>query len=314
MQKSKVWVMLVRALCLACMPLVVWASPTVIQVVHDGNANGFATKVVKEWSTLLKERSKGNVVLRYDARAKHDIAQAIEDMADGKNVIALVALPVQESTIPNAGALSTLPEHTMEPLLAAYGQALRHQGFRVVMDNYHGGTSLFLAKKPLYKLSDLAGLRIATTASPVQQQLLEAQGATPVVLDPKEVASALTYGSVDGAEGSLFTLYEYGWLESARYLSAMGGEPTVSVWLGSETFLDGLPSATQELIAETAKEAGLYSQELAATYTEEITQELQAEGVQLIGFDSLRTVLPTELEGGLNQDLYRVPTATTMTP
>lgn len=314
MQKNKVWLMLVHTLCLLCMPLGVWAAPTVLQVVHDGEPSGFTTKVVEKWATLLKERSAGEIVLRYDAKAEADLPQAIDDIADGKNVIALVALPIQESAIPNAGALSRLSEQATEPLLAAYNQALRQQGFRVVMDNYQGGMPLFLAKKPLYKPSDLAGLRIATTVNPVQQQLLEEQGATPVVLAPKEVATALTYGAVDGAEGSLFTLYEYGWLESARYLSAMGGEPTMSVWLGSEAFLDGLSPEKQELIAETAKEAGLYSQELAAVYTEEIQQELQAEGVQLIGFETLRTVQPEQLEGGLNPDLYRVPTATTMTP
>ena len=314
MQKRKVLVKLVHVLCLACMSVAAWAAPTVIQVVHDGNASGFTSKVVEEWASLLKERSVGDIELHYDADAEYDMAKVVEDMGDGKNVIVLVALPVLDNTMPNVNMLSILPGKGTGLLFNAYSKALRKQGYRIVMNNYHGGMPLFLAKKPLYMLSDVAGLRIAATTSPVQQQVLEAQRATPVVMNSNEVASALSYGTVDGAEGSLFTLYENGWQESAKYLSNIGGKPTLMVWLGSEKFLDGLPLATQEIIAETAKVAGLYSQELAATYTEEIKQALLDEGVQLIGFDAVYPVIPSELERGLHPDVYRVPTATTMTP
>ena len=314
MQKSKVWVMLVRALCLACMPIAVWAASPLIQVVYDGNTDGFTSKVVQEWARLLKERSAGEVELQYDADGEYDTAKALEAMVDGKNVIALVALPVLDSTMSNIGMRSILPSKGTGLLFTAYSKALRKQGYRIVMSNYHGDSSLFLAKKPLTLASDLAGLRIAITTSPLQQQVLEAQKAIPVMMAADEVASALSYGTVDGAEGSLFTLYENGWQESAKYLSAIGGEPIVMVWLGSEEFLDALPLATQEMIADTAKAAGLYSQKLAATYTEDIKQALQDDGVQLIGFDTERAVPLDELDDEPERSMYRVPTATTMTP
>lgn len=314
MQKNKILGKWVHILCLVCAPLAAWAAPTEIKVVHDGKANGFDSKVVKHWADLLKERSSGDLVLRYDAKANHTTEQALADIAEGKNVLALVALPVLANYAANQEMMSVLPTEGSETLFTAYSEALRNQGMRVVMKNYYNGEPLFLAKKPLYNVRDVAGLRVATSHDPIQQKLLDDQKATAVVLEPDEVSAALTYGTVDGAEGDLFTLYEHRWYEPAKYLSAIGATSTIRVWLGSETFLNGLSPADQELLTTTAQEAGLYSQELAEKYTADIKQALQGEGVQLIGFEERSSLLDDERGSGVNKDLYRVPAATTMTP
>ncbi|MGG4775643.1 TRAP transporter substrate-binding protein DctP [Paenalcaligenes sp. Me52] len=314
MQKNKILGNWVHILCLACAPLAAWAAPTEITIVHDGKSNGFDSKVVKYWADLLKERSAGDLVLRYEAKANQTTEQALADIAEDKNVLALVALPVLANYAANHEMMSVLPTAGSDTLFTAYSQALRDQGMRVVMNNYYNSEPLFLAKKPLYNVRDVAGLRIATSNDPIQQKLLDDQKASAIVLKPDEVSAALTYGTVDGAEGDLFTLYEHDWYEPAKYLSAIGATSTIRVWLGSETFLNGLSPAEQELLASTAQEAGIYSQELAEKYTADIKQTLQGEGVQFIGFDARSSVMGDESGSGVNKDLYRVPAATTMTP
>ncbi|MGG4605877.1 TRAP transporter substrate-binding protein DctP [Paenalcaligenes sp. Me131] len=314
MQKSKVLGKWLHLVCLACAPLMAGAAPTEIQVVHDGKDNGFDNKVVEFWAELLQERSGGDVVLRYDPKDDVTTEQALTDIAEGKNVVALVALPVLANYAVNQEMMSILPTEGSDTLFTAYSQALRDQGMRVVMKNYYNGAPLFLAKKPLNNLRDVAGLRIATVNDPIQQKLLDDQKATAVVLKPDEVSAALTYGTVDGAAGDLFTLYEHGWYEPAKYLSAVGATSTIRVWLGSESFLSGLSPEVQEMLASTAQDAGILSHELAEKYTDEIKQELRDGGVQMIGFDALDTTLKNGREDGVNKDLYRMPAATTMTP
>lgn len=65
---------------------------------------------------------------------------------------------------------------------------------------YDGGDRSIMSRKPILRPDDLRGLRVATQHSALEQGILRALGARPVVLPEHRIASALDTGFIDAAD------------------------------------------------------------------------------------------------------------------
>jgi TRAP-type C4-dicarboxylate transport system substrate-binding protein len=68
---------------------------------------------------------------------------------------------------------------------------------------YDGGDRSIMSRKPILRPDDLRGLRVATPQSVLEQGILRALGARPVVLPEHRIASALEAGFIDAANADL---------------------------------------------------------------------------------------------------------------
>jgi len=128
----------------------------------------------------------------------------------------------------------------------------------------------------------MAGLKIRTPNNIMQIRAIEAMGGTATPMPLGDVYPALTQGTIDGVENPLPVLYGQKLHEQAKELSMISYLQNTSLWLGGQAYFDTLDPSVIEMLHETGREAGLYSQELAAKQDAKILEEMQAAGVNVI--------------------------------
>lgn len=265
---------------------------TQINVAYENNPGEPLDKVVHYWADLVKEKSKGEIELvlypSSQLGAKKDVT---EQAMMGVNVITITDVGYLQDYDPDLGILFG-PYLTDDPakLFKIYEGAwykqkeeiLRKKGIHVVMTNYLYGVRHVLAKKPINTPADMKGLKIRAPNQSMLIKTVEAMGATATPLPLGEVYPALTQGLVDGVENPIPVLYGGKFYEQAKYLSLIGHLTNTSMWIGGEAYFKTLPKEQVALIHETAKQAGEYSQKIAAEQDAEYLEKMKAAGVTIV--------------------------------
>lgn len=276
----------------AFMPAAALAKPVTIKVAYENNPGEPIDKVMHYWADLLKERSKGEVLLELypssQLGSKHDVT---EQAMMGMNVITLTDVAFLADYDADLGILFG-PYLTDDPqkLFAIYESdwfkqkdaELRKKGIHIVMKNYLYGTRQIISKKPIRTPEDMAGMKIRVPNNIMQIKAIEAMGATPTPMPLGDVYPALTQGMIDGVENPVAVLYGQKLYEQAKYLSMVNYLTNTSLWVGGEAFFKKLPKDKLDMIHETAHEAGLYSQKLTLESDAEMLKAMEAEGVEVI--------------------------------
>ena len=156
---------------------------------------------------------------------------------------------------------------------------LQEQGIHIVISNYLYGTRQLLATKKVETPADLKGMKIRTPNNEMQIKAIEAMGGTPTPMPLGDVYPALTQGTIDGVENPLPVLYGQKLHEQAKELSMISYLQNTSLWLGGQAYFDTLDPEVVEMLHETGREAGLYSQELATQEDAKILADMEAAGV-----------------------------------
>lgn len=268
------------------------AAPLTIKVAYENNPGEPIDKVMHYWKDMLAERSKGEIVLDLypssQLGAKKDVT---EQAMMGMNIITLSDVGFLVDFDPDLGILFG-PYLTDDPqkLFAIYesdwfkkkNEALKKKGIHIVMSNYLYGVRQILAKKPINTPADMKGMKIRVPNNVMQIKAIEAMGATPTPMPLGEVYPALAQGIIDGVENPISVLYGQKLHEQAKYLSMVGYITNTSLWLGGEAFFETLPPAQLELIHETAREAGVYSQKITTELDAQMIGKMKEAGVTVI--------------------------------
>lgn len=268
------------------------AAPLTIKVAYENNPGEPIDKVMHYWKDVLAERSKGEIVLDLypssQLGAKKDVT---EQAMMGMNIITLSDVGFLVDFDPDLGILFG-PYLTDDPqkLFAIYesdwfkkkNEALKKKGIHIVMSNYLYGVRQILAKKPINTPADMKGMKIRVPNNVMQIKAIEAMGATPTPMPLGEVYPALAQGIIDGVENPISVLYGQKLHEQAKYLSMVGYITNTSLWLGGEAFFETLPPAQLELIHETAREAGVYSQKITTELDAQMIGKMKEAGVTVI--------------------------------
>ncbi|SJZ54764.1 C4-dicarboxylate TRAP transporter substrate-binding protein [Consotaella salsifontis] len=265
---------------------------TEIKIAYENNPGEPVDQVMHYWKDLLEKRSNGEIVLQLypssQLGAKKDVT---EQAMMGMNVVTLTDVGFLQDYEPDLGVLFG-PYLTDDPkkLFDIYesdwfkekNEKLKEAGIHVVMNNYLYGVRHLLAKKPVEKPEDMKGLKIRTPNNIMQIKSIEAMGATATPMPLGDVYPALTTGMIDGVENPISVLYGGKFHEQAKYLSLIGYLTNTSLWIGGEAFFSSLPQETLDMIHETAHEAGVYSQELAAKEDAKFIEKMKEEGVTVV--------------------------------
>ena len=171
-------------------------------------------------------------------------------------------------------------------------------GFKLLMIMDNGGfRDVGNTKRPVRVPTDLKGMKVRTTASPVEIALFRNWGAVTTAIDWGEVYNALSSGVVD-AETS-----QAGWLATAKHYEVLKHVTEVRAVIGIQTLamrkdrFDKLPSAVQKTLLEAAAEAEASSNKLDV----EMMEEARAHGRKL----GVKTYRPTPEEMKLWQSTGR---------
>ena len=129
-------------------------------------------------------------------------------------------------------------------------------------------------KKPVHVPADLQGMKIRATATPVEQAILKAWGASPTPVTWPEVYMALEQKVVDG------TYVQHMWSVTAKqheamdYYTEVGGVQNMHLCFMSKRTWDRLTEEQQKAVEKVAAETQAYSFEVAPKLVDDLREEM----------------------------------------
>ncbi|WP_051533915.1 TRAP transporter substrate-binding protein [Desulfitibacter alkalitolerans] len=196
-------------------------------------------------------------------------------------------------------------------LMESVGQELGIKGlFFVDVGDYR---VLGNNRKPVKVPEDLRGLKIRATASPIEQAILRAWGASPTPVPWPEVYMALEQKVVEG------TYVQHMWTTSAKqheamhYYSEVGGVQNMHFCFMSLHTWNKLTTDQQQAVLEAAEEAQAYNFEIAPKLVDELRVEMERVGgefyyptdEEMEKWMSIKDAVWNEFADKVDQDLVR---------
>ena len=120
----------------------------------------------------------------------------------------------------------------------------------MVVSNTGGWRNFITTRRPIREPKDLAGLKLRTTAAPIQQELVRQLGAFPTPVPWSELYTAMATGVVDGSKNSVQDLVGMNFQEHIRYVILDGHAYMGALWWFSEPRWQGLSAEHQRIVVE----------------------------------------------------------------
>jgi len=121
---------------------------------------------------------------------------------------------------------------------------------------------IFNSKRPIYEPKDLNGLKMRTMENPVNIATMTAMGANATPMNWGEVYLSLKNKTVDGLAIQINPVYANSFYETGSYLSLTYTSLQQCWYLMNLQKFNSLSPKYQEILLESAKEAGLYGSKL----------------------------------------------------
>ena len=134
--------------------------------------------------------------------------------------------------------------------------------------------------KPVKGLDDLKGLKVR--CSPTLIGFLKKIGASPVVIPPPEVYTALERGVVDGFAWPAGLIRDWGWEKIVKYVVQPGVYNGANVIVINKKKWDAIPGGLQKLLIEAEDEAARFAKQRAVDLIKNEQEALKKMGIQYI--------------------------------
>lgn len=144
--------------------------------------------------------------------------------------------------------------------------------FRIILSTKEIGSSL----------SSVKDMKVRIPDQETFQKSFEALGMVPVVVALNETYLALQQGLVDAVDLIPASIKSNGFQEIVKYILKTDAFPQREGVMMSKSTLDGLPEDIQQIICETADEAGEYYSKLVMETSDSVLQEVQDLGIVYI--------------------------------
>lgn len=214
--------------------------------------------ILTSWGEWLERESEGRITLTILPSEQAAKADALYDAArDGVVDMAECLMPAMPGRFP-------LNEITSLPLIFGWPSArqasLTHmalyeeypelqaefEGVKVICFHYGGPTHINTTKEPIHTLEDCKGL-LEIEFSGAGVKVGQALGMSPQMMNPGEMADALSKGVVDGICTNWVAMYAFGFQNICNYSTELGITQAGFVLVMNLDTWNKLPSDLQEL-------------------------------------------------------------------
>lgn len=265
----------------------------VLQVGFENSMSEPFGQAVAQWKEILNEKSNGELQLELfpDSQlgSKSELidsmllGEPVTTLADGAfyadygvNDFGIVFGPFLFESWEECWTL------TESDWYAEQEGQLQDKGLKLLASNWMYGARHTLTVNPVETVEDLAGMKIRVPGNQIQTEGFSALGSAPTGMDLGDVYQALQTKTIDGAENPLATLYGRKLHEVAKYLILDGHVLNFTTWVCSDDWFNTLSSEHQEILLESAKEAGIYNNGLAEVADDEYLKKMIDEGVTVV--------------------------------
>ena len=166
-----------------------------------------------------------------------------------------------------------------ENLLAGYGKNSNIQGMAFT---YSGGFISMPFEGTIQSLSELAGVKVRTSRSPVAIETWRALGADAIPMDVEDVADGIKDGRIKGGESSWPRIYGCGQNEVANCVLEPDHRLLLTNIIINKDFLASLTQEQQQVMKEAAIEAGRFERAVAVAEVEPTKARCEQDGITVI--------------------------------
>ena len=266
---------------------------SVTLTLSEVHAEGYPTTLADyRFAELVAERTEGRVTIDvYSGGTLYgEETGSIEALQIGDLDFARVSASPVASYVPALNIIQ-LPylyrdgEHMWEVLNGPIGQEMLEEiqasGSGLVgLCYYDAGARNFYTTTPVHGPEDMKGLKIRLQNNPMMVDMVELLGGNGVTgIGPNEVYSAISQGTIDGAENNWPTYESMGDYEAAPYFVLDGHTRVPEILLASENVINKVSAEDWEIIKECAKETQDYEIEQWALREKSSEEKVVAAGV-----------------------------------
>lgn len=239
------------------------------------HAEGYPTTLAdQEFARLVEERTEGRVKIEvYSGGSLYgEETGAIEALQLGDLAFSRVSASPVSSYVPAMNAIQ-MPylyknaDHMWAVLDGEIGQNMlaevQASGSGMVgLCWYDAGARSYYTNKPVTCVADMKGLKIRMQNNRMMVAMTNVLGGVGVTgIGPNEVYSAISQGTIDGAENNWPTYQNMGDYEAAPYYVLDKHTMVPEILLASEAALAELDEKDVEIIKECAKETQAYEKQ-----------------------------------------------------
>lgn len=159
-----------------------------------------------------------------------------------------------------------------EPGIIA-AKEMEKSGFKVIFFPDYGFRQVVNNEKEIKLPSDLKGMKIRTTNSPVEIADYKAFGANPTPVAWAEVYTALQQGTVQGEGNSYSLLWDTKHQEVLKYATEVNYNYSADILVMNKALFDSLDPEDQQLLLEAGQEAKKWQRERANEREAEAKQQ-----------------------------------------
>lgn len=244
----------------------------------------------------VRELSHGKLEIAiYPSGMVGSEAECLKQVQNGQLDLAKTSTAVLESSVPEMTALS-IPyvfrdgDHFYRTLNGPVGRELAEmpKGMRGLVYFDSGERSFYTTRYPVRTPDDLKGLKIRTQQSRSAMDMVSRLGGAPTPIPWGELYTALSQGTVDGAENNLPSFDTGRHLEVCKYFIESGHVRVPDLLVIGSAVWNRLSPKEQGWISEAAREAGLRQRTLWAEAEKVSRAKAVQADVQFIPVDRSR--------------------------
>lgn len=249
--------------------------PIVLKLAETHPQDYPTTKGDYEFARLVKERSKGRIIVEvYHSKQLGEERAVIEQVQLGAIDMTRVSISAVSAFVRELDAFQ-LPylyrdaDHMWKVLNGPIGEEIlkKHEAYNFVgLGWFEAGSRNFYTKKPVKTVSDLKGLKIRVQQAPLMVAMVQALGAIATPLPFGEVYSALQTGVVDGAENNWPSYLSTSHYEVAKYFIVDEHTRVPEITVASKKVFDRLSKEDRALLIQAMRDAQPYQYKLWVEY------------------------------------------------
>ena len=262
--------------------------PIVLRLAETHPADYPTTLGDQRFADLVKERSKGRIVVEvYPGSQLGQERAVIEQVQFGAIDFTRVSISPLASFVPVFNALQ-LPylyrseDHMWKVLLGPIGKelfaSLEPSGFIGIGWFEPGARNFYNSKRPVSKPEDLKGLKIRVQESELMVGMVQGLGTVATPMPYGEVYSGLQTGVIDGAENNWPSYESTSHYEVAKFYTLDEHTRVPEIIIGSKISLSKLSAKDLELIKQAALDAIPYQRKLWAEREKASEAKVRAAG------------------------------------
>lgn len=224
-----------------------------------GPAHGHHTQVMVPWAKMIEEKSGGRLkITLFPGSTLGKPADHYDMVVNGIADIAFTSPGYTPGRFPliSAAELPLLYKSAKGGSLATWSLFDKYfknefKDVKVLWIWVHPPGHFHLAKKPVQKLEDLAGMKIRA-ATPMLTNMVKALGATPVSIPAPDTYTALERGTVDGTIFPWEAISSFKLAEVLKYHAAVGLYASPLFTFMNQKKYDGLPPDLRKVIDDVS--------------------------------------------------------------